>query len=40
MKYFKVIKGDAFDRKTGYTTILHELVTERERKRYFPTLPC
>lgn len=38
MKYYKVIKADAYDKQTHYSTILGELLTERERNKYFPTL--
>ena len=38
MKYYKVIKGDVYDRKTGYITVLEELVTEKERIKYFPNI--
>ena len=39
MKCYKTIKGDIYDRETGYCTVLEELVTERERMRYFPNIP-
>lgn len=38
MKYYKVIKGDIYDRKTQYTTIPNELLTPKERKKMFPSL--
>ena len=38
MKYYKVVNGDVYDRKTGYCTVLDELVTEKERMRYFPNI--
>ena len=38
MKFYKVIKGDVYDRESGYTTVLEELVTEKERRKYFPSV--
>ena len=38
MKYYKAIKDGVYDKETHYSTILDELLTERERKKYFPTL--
>ena len=31
MKYYKVVIGDKHDYFTGHTTILNELLTEKER---------
>ena len=38
MLYYKVIKGDIYDSKTGYTTILNELVTKSEKAKFFPSI--
>lgn len=35
MKFYKVVQGDKHDYFTGYTTILNELVTQRERDTKF-----
>ena len=39
MKYFRVIKGDILDRKTGAYTIRNELLTATEKRILFPTVP-
>lgn len=35
MKFYKVVQGDKHDYFTGYTTILNELVTQKERETKF-----
>ena len=35
MVFYKVVKGDKHDYFTGYTTVLGELVTPRERNTKF-----
>ena len=35
MKFYKVVQGDKHDYFTGYTTILNELVTRKERNAKF-----
>jgi len=41
MKYYRVRRGsgDLYDNKSEYTTISHELLTARERKNMFPSIP-
>lgn len=39
MKYFRAIKGDILDRKTGAYTIRNELLTTAEKRILFPTVP-
>lgn len=38
MKYYKVVKDNIHDPKTGYTTVNNELLTEKERFKHFPGL--
>lgn len=35
MKYYKVVIGDKHDYFTGYTTVLNELLTQKERNTKF-----
>ena len=35
MKYYRVVKGNKHDYFTGYTTVIDELLTERERNTRF-----
>lgn len=39
MKYFRAIKGDVLDRKTGAYTIRNELLTPAEKRILFPNVP-
>lgn len=39
MKYYKVIKGGTYDRLTAFETVKNELLTERERRAYCPSIP-
>ena len=38
MKFYKVVSADKLDYFTGYTTVLGELLTEKEKERKFPHL--
>lgn len=38
MTYYRVVHGDVFDHKTGYTTIPGELLTLKERCKRFSSL--
>lgn len=38
MKYYKVLTDGKYDSKSGYTTIKHELLTECEYNRRFPSI--
>jgi hypothetical protein len=38
MRYYQVITGDVHDPKTGYTTVLNELLTASEILKKFPSL--
>lgn len=38
MKYFRAIKGDILDRKTGAYTIRNELLTAPEKRILFPNI--
>jgi hypothetical protein len=41
MKYYRVRESsdNLYDRETEYTTVSHELLTARERKNMFPSIP-
>ncbi len=38
MLYYRVLKDGIMDFKSGYTTIVNELVTEKEKEKKFPAL--
>ena len=38
MKYYRVKKDGLVDLKSGYTTIINELLTEKEKNKKFSTI--
>jgi len=38
MTYYRVVKDDVWDYRTGWTTIQNEILTPIERERKFPSL--